>query len=193
MDTEARFGFEKCTRNLLGLREMGSWPSALFRAIRRGNLRKIIKIIEGKKVSVEVRNPRDGNTPLHKACFYGHMEIIRYLVEEAKADIEARNHAGETMLLSSTYWRKYDVIEYLLTQCKVNIEAKNKRGETPLIKAAQWGDIKIVKLLVGFGAELKPVDDIHHLNARGHAADFPVVVKFLTNLERKEAIQVFSP
>ena len=32
-----------------------------------------------------------GNTPLHEASIEGHVAVVQYLVETAKADVEAKN------------------------------------------------------------------------------------------------------
>ena len=34
----------------------------------------------------DVRNKRN-STPLHKACFYGQKEVVKFLVEELKCDV----------------------------------------------------------------------------------------------------------
>ena len=38
------------------------------------------------------------NRVLHNASYYGHLDIVKYLVEECKADPNIKNNNGETPL-----------------------------------------------------------------------------------------------
>ena len=37
-------------------------------------------------------------TPLSRAAWYGHLEVVRFLVEEGGADVEAKDQGGRTAL-----------------------------------------------------------------------------------------------
>ena len=39
----------------------------------------------------EARKWRGGKTPIHRAAFYGHISIVKELIEERKAEINARD------------------------------------------------------------------------------------------------------
>ena len=52
------------------------------------------KILSWAGADIEVRDD-DGNTPLIYASIYGHIEIVKYLIDQG-ADIEIRNNYGRS-------------------------------------------------------------------------------------------------
>lgn len=65
-------------------------------------------------------NSRDINdsTPLHFAGFYGHMPVVRFPVENAHADVNARcdNQAFPTTLTWARHAGHVNVMDYLALQ-----------------------------------------------------------------------------
>ena len=56
----------------------------------------------GKKL-VNVPLNKYGWTALHAACYYGHINIVRYLVSVHYADVNATNHNGWHSLIFAVY------------------------------------------------------------------------------------------
>jgi hypothetical protein len=48
-------------------------------------------------------NPSAASTALHGACYYGHLDIVKYLIEHG-ADYFTRNQAGETPISNGLRW-----------------------------------------------------------------------------------------
>ena len=44
------------------------------------------------------RGGRNGTTPLHYACLYGHEAVVKYLVNEIKVDVTKKDNVGNTAL-----------------------------------------------------------------------------------------------
>ena len=65
----------------------------MLRACEFRRLVDVREVVGGKKVQLKnciAKNPH-GDTPLHIAAYFGHKEIVEYLVEEAGCRIESRN------------------------------------------------------------------------------------------------------
>ena len=74
--------------------ELISKGVALFiNAVNRGDLRFAKLLLNRAGVDVNARNA-DGRTALHVACQQGHKEIIQWLLDVAKADLEVADNTG---------------------------------------------------------------------------------------------------
>jgi ankyrin repeat protein len=103
-------------------------------------------------------NDQYGSTPLTYAAIYGHVEVVRMLLEEG-ANI-ARTDASTYTALHQAVWNGHLDVCRLLLDWGAEVDALNKAGNTPLIWAAWAGHLSIAKLLVERGADvsLKNVD-----------------------------------
>ena len=58
---------------------------------------------------------KNGATPLHNACYYGHEAVVKYLVNEIKVDISKKTDNGKTALIYAKR-KGHKSIVSLLTQ-----------------------------------------------------------------------------
>ncbi|CAF0877805.1 unnamed protein product [Rotaria sp. Silwood1] len=79
-------------------------------------------IIEGDNINI----PNSyGWTPLYNAVNYGHVDIVRYLLDH-KANINAKTNNGITALISACYNKYLDIIEILLIyDAQIDIRTNN--------------------------------------------------------------------
>lgn len=54
----------------------------------------------GEQLSVNYHAAYTGLTPLHMACAYGHLDVVKYLIEKQQADCNVRDREGWTILHS---------------------------------------------------------------------------------------------
>lgn len=66
-----------------------------------------------------------------QAAAEGQLEIVRWLVEEQKVDIEAPNSEGYTMLFLAIKKQCVDTVNYLFEK-NANVNVTDERGRTPL-------------------------------------------------------------
>jgi ankyrin repeat protein len=102
------------------------------------------------------------DTPLICAAFYGHVEVVRVLLEGG-AIVDRANIAGFTALYVATEHGNLDVCRLLL-DWGAKVDRLNTDRDTPLHNAAQWGSLSVAKLLVERGA------DVSVRNANGQTA-----------------------
>lgn len=96
----------------------------------------------------------DGFTSLHLAAFFGHLEIVRYLLEAGvDANAVAKNMMKVTPLHSAVARNQVEISELLIVH-GAEVNAKQEGGFVPLHEAAQSGNLEMARLLLKHGAEL---------------------------------------
>ena len=88
---------------------------------------------------------KNGDTPLHLACKYKAMEIIRYLIEQAKCDPTIQNSKGELPLHVACNQGSLEMVE-LVSECNVN--SRTNDGDTPLHIACKHRTLEVIKYLI---------------------------------------------
>ena len=71
-----------------------------------------------------------GNSPLHFATQYGHMNIIHFLITEIDCDPSIVNNDKRTILHLASYYGHAKIVQWLLHNGWLNILAKDRFGET---------------------------------------------------------------
>ncbi len=119
----------------------------LYSAVKSGDLKTVIALVEEDKIDVNFRNYY-GSTALYYASAKGQIKVVRYLVEKAKADINTKNNLGLTPLHYACEKGQIKVVRYLVEKAKADINAKSNTGLTPLHYACEEGAIEVVIYLV---------------------------------------------
>jgi ankyrin repeat protein len=131
-----------------------------------------------------------GNTVLHKACQYGHVEGMKLLIEKCPDLIRITNDnlMNPLIYLFAKYNSNY-VLEYLIIIDEL-LERKNKEGlweidvnqkdrgdKTALIYACMNADLACVKKLMSYGADIhfESEDGITPLFAAAKKLNFPII------------------
>jgi ankyrin len=107
----------------------------------------------------------DSKTPLHRACYYGHVRIVKELMDHG-ADIDAEEINGRTPLHSACRRGHLPIVIELLT-VGAGIDAQDNHGHTPLHDASMGGHLLVIKALVSGGADILAANNegrlpIHH-------------------------------
>jgi Ankyrin repeats (3 copies) len=146
------------------------------------NLLSLIEALVSKSVDLDAVGGRYG-TPLQAACFAGHEDIARFLLQNG-ANVNMLGGEYTHALLAAIYSKKPNIITLLrqygaslapemltkplfemiarnhaygaqiLMEHGVDVKARNRRGETPFYLAATSGREKIVQMLLDAGADV---------------------------------------
>jgi ankyrin repeat protein len=128
---------------------------------------------EGDLLSAEVvfdvggaiDQPNDeGRRPLHEAAFYGHLDMVQFLLE-CGADINAPIHPfGHTALYLAAQQSRYDIVQYIIKRgARMNV-ADTLMGTGLLHIAAAKNDMRLTGILLAAGM------DVFQENFKGHTA-----------------------
>lgn len=124
----------------------------LLTACYKGRLEMAIEALR-HGADIEVRDGKEGNTPLMFAIRHGHLHMIKMLLEYG-ANMEALSLDGEkTPMLMAAYSGNADVVRELL-QRGASGEVANERGDTPLLLACYSGQLAVVRLLLARGVDM---------------------------------------
>ena len=123
----------------------------LYRAAKNGILARVQQLVQ-RGANMNATHYDDEYTALHVACYKGHLDVVRYLIEDGLVNAETANKKGNTALHHACCESGcVDVVRYLIQHAEANTEATNKNGETPLHFASESDDVKAVRYLIEHG------------------------------------------
>jgi ankyrin repeat protein len=141
----------------------------LFEACAIGKVERVKSILKRKPKMLNEFAP-DGFQPLGLASFFGHVEVVRFLLESgAEVNTLSRNGLKVTPLNSAAAGRHYE-IAMLLLERDANPNIRQEGDFVPLHSAAMNGQIEMVKILLQYGAD-KDLKSLDGKTARDYALE----------------------
>ncbi|XP_023674335.1 protein fem-1 homolog A [Paramormyrops kingsleyae] len=139
--------------------------TAVFNAARDGKLKLIQKLLSNKspeELEALAEEKTQGGTPLLIASRYGHLEVVEYLLEHCKANVElggSVNFDGETIEGAPPLWAAsaaghLPVVRTLLKH-GASVNNTTLTNSTPLRAACFDGHLEIVRYLVEHRADME--------------------------------------
>ncbi|XP_051985404.1 protein fem-1 homolog A [Xyrauchen texanus] len=139
--------------------------TAVFNAARDGKLKLIQKLLCNKspeELEALAEEKTQGGTPLLIASRYGHLEVVDYLLEHCKANVElggSVNFDGETIEGAPPLWAAsaaghLPVVKTLLKH-GASVNNTTLTNSTPLRAACFDGHLEIVRYLVEHCADME--------------------------------------
>ncbi|XP_051889887.1 ankyrin repeat domain-containing protein 16 isoform X2 [Pristis pectinata] len=129
----------------------------LLRLIQEGNLHllkeEVCKCESVRTAMVKGHFGRSGDTALHYAARRGHLEILKYLVEELGADVELMNSDYKRALHEAASMGHRECLRYLIAR-GARVDALKKADWTPLMMACTRKNLEVIKDLIDSGANL---------------------------------------
>jgi ankyrin repeat protein len=127
-------------------------PLDLFEACAIGKQARVQEIVASMPALVNTVSA-DGFTPLSLACFFGHEEIARYLLEHrAEVNAIATNAMKITALHAAAATKQAKIVKLLLAHGAA-VDAKQHGGWTALQATADNGDVESTVALLEAGAD----------------------------------------
>jgi ankyrin repeat protein len=122
--------------------------------IQSGKLNELKSLITQRPdlvSSINTPSKEDGRTLLTRASFGGSLSIIKYLVEELKADVNIADAEKITPLMEAVSSENSQVSTYLLSK-GADIHATNKQGADALTMALSGSNDSLIKELLKRGS-----------------------------------------
>lgn len=146
----------------------------VYAAAAMGETEACKKFIQAEDVLLEMASS-DGWTPLHLACFFGHLQTVEMLLGLG-ADVKVRsaNAMHNTPLHAAAASRNQDICALLLSH-GADVNATQQAHYTALHSAAANGDLEIVRLLLAHEAHATAKSEkgetaLDMAKQRGHTA-----------------------
>jgi uncharacterized protein len=146
----------------------------VFAAAAMGETVICRKFVEADGLLLQMASA-DGWTPLHLACFFGHLETAEMLLKMG-ADVKVRsaNAMNNTPLHAAAASRNQDICAVLLAH-GAEVNAAQHAGYTALHSAAANGDLEVVRLLLAHEASPSVKSEkgetaLEMARQRGHSA-----------------------
>ena len=90
----------------------------------------------------------EGNTPLHIACMYKHLELVKFLTEDRQCSHNVKNQRGELPLHIACCREQSSSLEMIkLVSTNSDVNAQTVVGDTPLHFACHNGVLEVVQYL----------------------------------------------
>ena len=90
----------------------------------------------------------NGYTPLHFACYFGHLEVVVYLITELNQPLNTVDSDNSTPLHLACACGHLDIVKYLVEQHHTNPNVPNKYTNYPIHIACIQGSLSLVQYLL---------------------------------------------
>ena len=114
---------------LVGCGPLQSNAKALHRAAGEGDI-EAVKEHLAAGTDKNVRVGKWGDTPLHRAAFWGYTEIVELLINN-EVDVNAKDDYGCTPLHDAAEYGHLEIAEMLIDRAP-DVNALDNKGDTPL-------------------------------------------------------------
>jgi ankyrin repeat protein len=136
--------------------------TALMTGSAKGQAEVVRFALDQERTDVNEKG-EDGDTPLLRACFWGHCEVVELLLDRG-ADISLGTSIGYNALVTAAAAGRVRVVALILEKRKDDKELQASLT-TALCMACGWGHRDVAKLLLEAGA------DYTHLNPEHFPVD----------------------
>ena len=129
-------------------------------ASEKGDLQEVTRLMEEEHLS-PLTEDKYGNA-LHYAACGGHLNVLRYFVEDRGYSATYQDQRGWTLLHHAALNKHLHLVQYLIEKQQVEPFSRNKRGHTALHQACAGGSIDVIHYLAKEMSRYLPLKDVVH-------------------------------
>lgn len=97
----------------------------LSTAAKFGNLKKFEPLLKIRQI-ITKQELENFNFLLFQAAENGHLDVVKYIIENFDIDLSSQDSYGNTALMLATQHGKLDVVKHLVTHPKIDLSAKKQ-------------------------------------------------------------------
>ncbi|XP_048244335.1 uncharacterized protein LOC124130838 isoform X3 [Haliotis rufescens] len=155
-----------------------SGDSLLHLACQGGNTAIVQHVLSPSNIN---SRGRQGYTPVMKAVFHGHQDVVDLLVQH-KADLTLVDTSGDSLLHLACQGGNTAMVQHVLSPS--NINSRGRQGYTPVMKAVFHGHQDVVELLVQHKADLTLLTDSNEdIECVAEMGGHPTLAKYLQTVK----------
>jgi hypothetical protein len=112
--------------------EVGAYDAEVITAIKTQNIEKLRHFRDiGRPLKC---SNKFGESLLHMACRRGFLDVVSFLVHEAKVPVQVRDDYGRTILHDAAWACEpnFELVELILAECPDLLYMSDRRGHTPI-------------------------------------------------------------
>ena len=123
------------------------WPQ-LHLAARAGNVDEVRDLLNKGRYEVNMVATTFNETPLHKACKQGRLNVARLLIGTFNADMAITNRDGATAIMLAIERGRDNVAHVLLEDYQCPVDIRDQNGDTVLHYACRVNATQSIKTLI---------------------------------------------
>ena len=120
---------------------------AIHSVVLSGNLAAIKNLLQAQYFANQSLINAKGDTVLHIACVSGRLDVVQFLVNDMKFNMNCTNDRKNTPLHVAIEWGSIEVAKFLLDKGCI-IDIANDLGQTPLYFAIMHRRVDLCQLLI---------------------------------------------
>lgn len=116
----------------------------------QGNYEIVKYILEKDHLNSLNLKTKNNRTPLHTACLYGHLDIVKLLTDNCNDLLIAKDSCGINPLMDALQTDQLDIVKYLLETYDnktINLFDRDKLNNSTIHLVCQSGSIKCLKFI----------------------------------------------
>ena len=121
----------------------------LWTAAEEGNLSLVKSLASDLAINVNWNGPEKSDTPLHRACRFGHLEVVQLLLTLSTIDVNAGNKGNASPFSIACQEGHLEIVKVLLADLRVDVNHLTRDDFTPFSMACQNGHLEVITLLLG--------------------------------------------
>jgi len=120
----------------------------LWQACTDGDLEAVRELASDPAVDFNWVGEDRLDTPFHRACRFGWLEIMKVLLEQEKIEVNKGNKGDASPFFVACQEDHKEVVSLLLADPRIDPNKPNNRGITPFCTACEKGHKEVISLLL---------------------------------------------
>lgn len=112
-----------------------------------------LKMLVKQGVNANIKLGTLEETALMKAAGNGYIEVVKYLVEECKVDVNSQSSTGQTALMFAVEKNHMQTIRYLIENAKCDMDLRDERQASAFEQACAFGFVRVVSYMIEKGCK----------------------------------------
>lgn len=134
----------------------------LHLASTKGELQEVKKLIKEKQLNPSKKFGKFGRNALHYAARGGHLNVLKYYIEDVGCNAACADRNGDTPLHYAAQFKHLSIVKYLVDKQQIEPFWRDENGRTALHQACVGVSTDVIRYLVKEMSKYLPIMDVVH-------------------------------